>query len=420
MSPPSEAGYLSQIGAGIASALADAPDATNAPPPQETSPEETAPEETTAETTAEETPVEASAEETPPEPSLEEPAPEEAVPSPTDAQSYIAAISRPESEGGIGHVPTVEEIVSYRQAYVDQELFTSDIEAGDPQGRLINAILDSPNAARTLSKIPAIVSRQNPQLLRTFSRPILSEIVNGLREQAERAPAGDPNSEARRLKDSLYAAAQHLHHELHGKYYDPAVKAETSPEMSERERALAARERALADRMRQEISRTETHWINGVKSMNLTSLDAEIDKALAPAKGLAPLVYQGLKQQYLAHIQSRMQANKDAWTLYINSVARARRSNDPAQVESLREHYLRLARPEISATRSEFLKNAGVTIKANSNARHTQLQTSAAQKSPNGAPAPVKKSVQPAAPRSPMTDDQYRDRISSELSKAFS
>jgi len=415
MSPPTDAGYEAQITAGVTEALADDPAETaaqEAPPPLE----EVAAEEAPIEEVAEEAPVETAAEEV-----VEEAAP------PTDAQAYIEAISKPLNEdgtGGIGHVPTPAELVQYYKAYVDQELFRDDLEYGDPNGRLVKSILESPNAPNIISKIPAMLERANPRLYRYFSLPILDAASNVLWEEMKAAPKGVKQADGTTLggefRQSLYEASQQLHHKVHNKYRPVAGAEQTDAAPSDRERALEARERKLNERLRGEQELADRAWLGHVVSMNMQALDVEIDRALGPAKSsLSPVVYAGLKDQYTRYVKSRIQANTEGRKLLMSNIDRASRSNDPASLESVREHYLRLARPEISSTRSEFLKQAGITIKANSASRHAQLSSSAQQKSPNGAPAPVRKSVQAPPVKGPISDSDYAKLIESTLTQSL-
>lgn len=389
------------IAAGVAEALADTPEEvqsqqpTEAPPPLE------------SEAITEDT----STEEAPP---AEEAAPvddEAAPPSPTDAQSYIDSLLKPISEGGIGHVPTTQEMGDYYRAYVDQRLFDSDVLSGDPQGRLVGHILNSPRAADIISKIPSMLERGNPQMLHHISRPIIASAAESLWRQMRSAPKGE-------LKESLYQAAQHLHHEVYGKYRPVDDAEPQSTVQSDREVDLERRERALQNQARNADQSAFRAWHQNVITGNLQALAAEIDRALEPAKkSVAPVVYEGLRDQYTKKVNSRILANSEGLALQGNAVTAAARSGNPADVIAQREHFLRLARPEIAATRAEFLKSAGITVLANSAARHAQLKTASQQKSPNGVAAAPRKSIQPN--RTYGSDADFRRDISREIGAAL-
>ena len=49
------------------------------------------------------------------------------------SHKFVRALQKPIEEGGIGHLPSVEEVQQYYSAYADRIAMESDFAAGDPQ-----------------------------------------------------------------------------------------------------------------------------------------------------------------------------------------------------------------------------------------------------------------------------------------------
>lgn len=316
----------------------------------------------------------------------------------------VKELAKPFEQGGIGHVPTIEEVRNYAGAYRDQVMMDHDLSSGNPQQaeRLI-AHLFSPQRGegaqvvaaqigRTLAKLANELQSSNPAQAQAYQQayvaaanPFLETYNNALWDRWTEMPGGAPGSEAQRHKEALGYAAQVLEFDLTGKYRDPTGKPAGQAQANPQDDPLAAERaniQAREQRLTQYEQRTqqvEAQRISqGINARIDNELTVELDKALAPLKALyekTPKRYERDRRDFNQAVVKEIPKNQHAWDILQTHYADAVRSRNPEAIDALVKEYVKLAVPHIQALRKQFLEESGVAFQAQSDARHAELRS---------------------------------------------
>jgi hypothetical protein len=302
-------------------------------------------------------------------------------------QGYKAMreLGRPVAEGGIGHVPTLEQTRTYFQTYRDRVLMDGDINSGNPQqiGRFINSYLFDPqrgegNLAIAANLAPALAGQ--PEVYAAVMEPFLGHYQEALMERFRETP--DSNKE---LKDALWFAATILNKDLKGEYLKPLSNGTSridgqppvDPLASEREQL--AQERQQLEQMRSQSTQAQTRaWQGAYTNTVAGTLMAELDKALAPLQQMhsrSPVMYQAGRRQFHDEVVQAVMQNEPAMEIFGASRAEAMRAGTLQSAQALAKSFVDMAVPVIRAKRKAFLEGAGVGIQARNDATHSELAT---------------------------------------------
>ena len=330
----------------------------------------------------------------------------------------MRALAKPTEQGGIHHIPTVDQIKQYYGDHRELALMTHDLASGNPQqaGRLLGHLFDArrgdgvntvaeqliPALARSnpaaLSKmLPQLASLEkiNPEAYKEAGAPFITNYGKALWDRVE-AMADPPKWEGS-LKQALYYAAQAVHKDLTGEYRpqdgqpQQAVQAKDDP-LSERASVLAQKEAKIAEFERNQRETAVRQWTGEFGKQVEAGLFAEFDKALAPLKKMyeaTPAKYTRARKDFHQQIVNDVPRNREAWELYQVRVADAQRSGAPEKMEAAAKEYVRLAVPVITAKRKAFLEEEGVAVQNQSNARHAELRSIDSKTAINGGAAPL-------------------------------
>ena len=305
----------------------------------------------------------------------------------------ISEISKPVSEGGIGHVPSVEQFKEYYATYRDRVTMDHHLNSGDARGaqEFINFAFgkDRGQGVNVVAQnLAETLLANNPQAFQAASLPFVGRYVSGLWERFKSLP--DARNEDGSLnwsadKYDLYKAAQIAHRDLTGEFMkpsdiglEPAQQGQPDP---------YANQKADLDRKLNEIRQWETNnrqsqvnnWNNKVSTDIGTQFFSEIDKALAPVKSMhpqAPGIYSAARKNFHDSMIKAMQANTHAWDIYQTRLAEARQIGSQEAANVAIGEFMKLAKSTIRENFRNHLKQFGVVLKTTSNARHDQLNNS--------------------------------------------
>jgi hypothetical protein len=282
---------------------------------------------------------------------------------------------KPLEQGGIGHVPTVEQLRNYYSTYRDRVMMDNDLTSANPQQaeRLLSYLFNperGPGAQTVASQLASTLAKLNPETYATAAQPFITNYAGALHDRYKEArDSGDE-----KLRNALWFAANVAHYDMTGEWLKEGAPAQNGqqPDPLAEERQRLAQERSEIERMRSETyQRQDQGWRQQTSAKIGAAVMGEIDKALGPLKATsAPMIYQALKQTFHDKVLAGAQRDSHAWDLYQVKVQQAR--SDPSV--DLPAEYLRLITPVIKEERKKFLEEAGVTVKQQSDARHAELR----------------------------------------------
>lgn len=307
-------------------------------------------------------------------------------------QGYKAMreLGKPIDQGGIGHIPTIDQTRTYFQTYRDRKMMDGDLNSGDPTkvGRFVNSYLFNPERGEANLGIASQIApslAQQPELYAAVMEPFLGHYQQVLLDKFKETP--ETNKE---LKDALWYAATVLNKDLKGEYLKPppgTAAKNGQPQEADplaEERAQIARERQELEQMRGQSTQAQTRaWSGAYQSTVASSIMGELDKALAPLKALhekSPVMYQAARKQFHDDIVAAVSQNGPAMELFNVTANDAMRAGTRESAQYLAKAYIDMAIPAIRAARKKFLEGAGVGAQMQNNALHSELATIDANK----------------------------------------
>lgn len=318
----------------------------------------------------------------------------------------LREFSKPLEQGGVGHVPTVEQLRDYYSTYRDRVVMDHDLSSANPQQaeRLVNFLFDPKRGAGThtvAQQLAPALARLNPETYAAAAQPFIQNYAGALFERYQQAKeSGDD-----KLRSALWYAANVANYDMTGQWLKDAPGQQNGngngngqPDPLAQRRAELDQRQADLDRRQQEAYQSQNQaWQQSVNSKIGAAVTSEIDKALAPLKSTSsPRIYSALRQDFHNLVTSGANRDRHAWDLYQVKVADAR-SNPSIDLAA---EYVRLISPVIKEARKQFLEEAGVTVKQQSDARHAELRQIDSQKAvSNGSGSPGPPATQPLTKR---------------------
>lgn len=335
---------------------------------------------------------------------------------------FIQELTKPFAQGGIGHVPTIQDVRQYFTDHRDSLAMRNDFSSGDPRalGKFFGHWFGPDRNGQPRSSAMAALQHLEPALAQ-FGADIYSQVAQPVMNRYEASLIEKWKSAPGNLKSTFYHAAQALHHDLTGEWLPEDLGTGGQPAASDRiaagnpDRAqIDAEWRRLNDARSATRQEIQGQWNAKLDQTESITLNGEIDKALKPLTEMrtkTPELYESLKERMAKQIKSAIESNTELWDLYQGKVNAARRSGSPATVEAVMKDYLGLVVPAIRERRNSFLKGAGVVIRQQNVDRHAQLRSVASNVAPSNTGAPPQRSVVPSSkPKPGESREDYRER----------
>ncbi len=322
-------------------------------------------------------------------------------------------LAKPSAEGGIGHVPSVQDVRQYFSSHRAAVQMYADFNSGDP-GRIGNFFAHwlAPNTQagmNALQHLEPTLAQIGPEAYGSVATPIMQRYEAALIDKWR--SASDPA-----LKQALYQAAQIIHHDTHDEWLpEQAFASGPAKPATQQEREQIQGEWQRLNQARYQVQReNDSRWNGALLGAQHQTLGSEIDKAfkqLSTMREKTPVVYDSLKERFANQVRQSLASDPEVWNLYLGRIEQARRTGDPAAMKQVVDHYRTLVVNRISSQRIPFLKQAGVAVRQQNSDAHAQLRRIASNTAPSNTGVPVKKSVVPASARKPgESNENYRER----------
>ncbi len=290
----------------------------------------------------------------------------------------LREFQKPVEQGGIGHVPTVEQVRDYYGSYRDRVLMDHDLASSNPQQaeRMLQFLFDPQRGAgpqTVASQLAPTLAKLNPETYAAAAQPFITNYAGALYQRYQEArESGDE-----KLRSALWYAANIANYDMTGEWLKdapPSVNGtggQPDP-LAERKAALDAQEAEIQQQRQQQSQQQEQQWRQNVTAKIGTAVMSEIDKALAPLKkSAAPRIYEALRREFHDKVVGQAPTmDRHAWDLYNVKVQQARR--DPSI--DLSAEYVRMISPVLKAERKKFLEEAGVNLLEQNESRHAELR----------------------------------------------
>lgn len=298
-------------------------------------------------------------------------------------------------------LPPLEDVKAWHKAFVDQQVFESDLANGSPQ-KVVERLGDK--AATFAQNLMPHLAQNNPQAYNAAAGFVLKTFLDGLDSSAN---GMDPQSKAA-IQNAVDVAEYHL---TGGKWYrrmnqpQPQVGEDGQPIHNP---GLEAEQQRL-EQMRQEIARERQQFqaqqnqqlqaVASERSRAWSSdlnqgIAAQIDDTLKPLTDtLEPVYLDGAKQKMYGEVQESIRRNSN-FPLFEQAFQRATATGDQGELDRARQTFKSMVNVAINSLRPAYLKGAQKNISAMNESRHEKLRQASSQR----APAPKNGGVRQAVP----------------------
>jgi hypothetical protein len=381
-------------------------------------------------------------------------------------QSYkiMREMALPPEQGGLGRVPSVEELRAFHASHSDKLAMQNDFEAAaiepdrlaawtqfwfgpsDESGAL------RPGSLEAASLLPANLARTSPQLYQAVAAPIFHDFLNG--PKGLYAAAQSASGDQRNL---LLNAAQVVEYWITGKARpldefgigigadavtasgngaDPSAAA-APPSTDPNVAALATERRLRLDlEQRLQSERTSTlqrqfdAFVHSVDSTIDPALTRYADEALQPlrAAGYPPEIYSLARGRFISSVRDLISRDRDSSRQMDAQFTRARRDfTSPGlgrQIhDGMVQFYVDRAKLAIKSTRAAFLRNMIGDASRVARAQADRLGTTNGNGAgPNGSgrtPTPSGSGSSSASAQAPTPQQLTRDVARGESQESF-
>lgn len=316
-----------------------------------------------------------------------------------------------ENTGGIGFMPTPDQIKEYHRAHSDIQAMENEFHM-NPSSFLNNWFApDSQGQFRegteqVLSQIPAVIDQiyarseqTGDQALKqraigmyaSVFNPMARSYIDGLYQKALAIP--ETTDDQKQYKNGLLNAARQIEWDLFGKYKpDGELTPGPAPDpLAAREQAIAEREQRLLAWQQKgmtEHQKATEQQIFGTIDSNLTR---DIEKALATVKdALPPRAYRAAVSDFKREVQEAARRDQAGFRAFNFSLSRARSSRGADALQAPVAEYQRISRSVIQARYRNVLSELVNGAVRQNLAQHQAAENGSAQRGPavNGGQVP--------------------------------
>jgi hypothetical protein len=325
----------------------------------------------------------------------------------------LSELPNEDGSGGIGHVPTVEQTKAYFRSFTDKQNMVADFESGHPQaaeafwdywfGQDSNGVRRS-GSVEAATKLPEYLAQKNPEAYQAVAEPIIDRYMQAAvgRFMEARQKAASPE-EAK----AWYEAAQRMHFDLYGSYFDPQTVNSGAPPQAAG--AQAQKQPDEVQRLRAQVQELTQGRAQEARTQFAAQVDGRVDRALVSdvdtalkpikdliGKGITQVAFEAQRDHLINAVKAALDKNRDAMSVYRVARQRIVQGLSEDQIGNLVRSYRQLAFPVIQARYKDYISAAGQQAVQDNAAQRAQLQRSAQKVAPAGAGAPVQQSIAPA------------------------
>lgn len=341
----------------------------------------------------------------------------------------VKELAKPWEEGGIGHVPTVQQAREYFVAHRNQAVLDHLATSGDPgkASTWVNHFFGPqadgklrPNIEVVAASLAPVLA-QAPEAYAAAATPFIQNYGAGLWERFEQMPDGQEGSDEHLAKERLYQTCQRIHKDITGSYRTDIGQGATGV-ASPAADPLAGRQAELDARQADLDARAQAVQQNTLRSAQAaivheiaSSLDAELEKAIGEQLKVVresdPEYFSFKKKALHDAVVKDIKADKFRFDLLQLAHEKALRSGNPADRQAVGKEWASAAEPFIRKHRPAIINGANVAAKQASDARHSELRSIDSKKglSSNGiAPKPSTGPPLQRLPGESQADFNYR------------
>lgn len=312
----------------------------------------------------------------------------------------------------LGRDVNVDDAKRHFEAFSDISAMEADFTSGDPEH--VSTFIDhwtktSPDGMNTLAGVlPDKLAQSNPGAYKALAVPVLSRYINALysRGQAEQNPE---------LKKALLYTARMAEWDIYGKYKpDTELASQPQPDPNaEREASINSKLSQIQTWEKQQAKQAQDKWAQDLDALNNSKLEQETDNILAPIKANTPArLYNAAKRDFIEAVKEHLAKDVDGDRLYKIERNKALKSGASTAHPTLNAAHMQRASRAIRAIAPGFLKELGVSAKAQSDTRHAALSGAAeAGKAPTSAGAPRSNSIVPGNRQYATKGDQMEGTV---------
>jgi hypothetical protein len=335
-------------------------------------------------------------------------------------QRELAKPAMEDGTGGLGYVPTIEQIREMQQDSSDMQFMVHNFDQAhqNPQyaadfvtnwfGRRGENGQLLPGAIHVAQSLPLVLDKIDPALYRAVAMPIMNSYLEERYRQLPTLPTEDDRvrflNATLDLESDLSGQTPQQIADRRG-ITEPVWKQGQAPQPRQpgtdpREMALQQRENALRASQQQYIEAQNQQFFDSLNTSIHGLFTADVQAALKPLADAYPGQNGQQSRTYLAianDFSNEVRATlgdpdkSPAFRLYVMARDRAAATRDPRDVRQAAVEYTKVARPLIRQLRADYIQNAGIQLVSQSNARH-QVLAEAANKTGSASVA------QPVAP----------------------
>lgn len=322
-----------------------------------------------------------------------------------------------ENIGGIGFMPTADQIKEFHQAHSDVQAMEHEF-AANPASFLNNWF--APDAAgqfregteQVLSQIPSVIDQiyarakqtgdqaleqRSVQMYASVFHPMAQSYLEGLYRRGMEAPDGTP--EQKQHKYAILDAARQLDFDLFGKYkpdQELMVAPQVADPLAQREQAIAERERRYLAWQKQGATENQKEVENKIFNTIDQNLTRDIEKAFATVKGALPeRAYRAAINDFKREVQEAARRDQAGFRAFNFALSRARSSRGADALQAPAAEYQRISRSVIQARYRTVLSELANGAVRQNLAQHQAAANGASQHGPavNGGQVPAQSVV---------------------------
>lgn len=334
-------------------------------------------------------------------------------------------LSKPIAEGGLGRIPTVEEIRESSQDSSSLELMTHEFHNAhqDPiygpnwirqWFQPVNGMI--PQGAMAVARaIPGVMAELSPDYYKAVAVPIA---VRYMEEWYEKAAAA-PDEQTRIL---FFNVARQMEQDLTGKYREvpESLWKEGRPQaggVDPRQVELDSKLQQINNFQRQQQQHQLAQFNQSVNTTINGLVMADIKAALKPIEGtLSEESFNDAVDGMYRKVIKTVNGSPENLRNFNILIDRAKSTRQRDDVFAAAVAWRNLARPIIRGMRTGYIKNAASSMKAQSDSRHSTLQEASQKISPGGVQQPTQKDLGSPVKRLPgETHEEFLLRRTREL-----
>lgn len=338
------------------------------------------------------------------------------------------ALLKPPTEGGLGRIPSVDEIRDMSRKSADLDLMAHEFHNGNPQyaenfikqwfeprdqgnGQIGYSPGAQQAATKFMSTLDAMARDMNqPESYREAARQVYVKaalpVVSGQIEDMYARALAEPDLDTRL---HLLNGARIWEHDIYGKMRElpPGIDAAEYAPGGRQTTATDPRSAELDGKLRyinqfeqNQQQQRQQAFQSAVSTQVNTAVNSDVEAALKSLKEALPeRVFASYQNQFNQEIQGKLRADPEQLRAYRMAVDNARSNPTEQNIKAAADAMRSAVRPHIRQLRSQYLQDAKILITSSSDKRHSTLAEASQKTGTTSVAQPVGKDLSSALTR---------------------